>query len=162
MNIEIILTPELISQFQQRVQIGSINECWLWLGDCNSDTGYGRLGLYSVRYLAHRISYVVHYGPFDWDLFVCHDCDNPPCVNPHHLFLGTHTDNLQDAATKGRMSTSKNVGEANAKAILTEEDVRQIRLEHALGFTYKELAKRHSLKFAHIKKIVNRSRWKDV
>ena len=85
--------------------------CWNWCGQKNSK-GYGRLtaplewrssGSVGAALLAHRFSYFMTYGSFNEDKFVCHKCDNPLCINPEHLFLGTQKDNLQDASRKGRL-----------------------------------------------------------
>lgn len=76
-------------------------QCWNWTGPVNS-SGYGSLGFKGRKEGVHRISYEVAYGPFDRKMFVLHRCDNPRCVNPAHLFLGTQKDNMQDALQKGR------------------------------------------------------------
>lgn len=87
-------------------------------------TGYGVMRIQNKPVLAHRVSYTVFIGNVG-DLHVCHTCDNPGCVNPKHLFLGTHKDNMQDKVKKGRCQDHK--GEAHPCAILTEKDVRFIR-----------------------------------
>ncbi len=75
-------------------------DCWEWVG-CKDPKGYGRINVDRVGRLAHRISYALCIGD-PGDLFVCHACDNPPCVNPSHLSLGTNDDNRNDARNKGR------------------------------------------------------------
>lgn len=78
-------------------------KCWLWIGT-RQKPGYGRLGLPGgkrVEY-AHRLSWIIHKGPIPVGLKVLHTCDNPPCVRPSHLFLGTHEDNVADMWAKGR------------------------------------------------------------
>jgi hypothetical protein len=75
--------------------------CWLWTGATN-DAGYGQLRTNNAIEYAHRMSWEIHHGQITDGLFVCHRCDTPACVNPEHLFLGTHTQNVRDMLAKGR------------------------------------------------------------
>ena len=75
--------------------------CWNWTAYKNNE-GYGRLRAGGEKVLAHRLSYSIFKGEIAEGLFVCHTCDNPACINPEHLFLGTHQDNVSDCVAKGR------------------------------------------------------------
>jgi len=94
------------NRFWNKVKKGKQNECWIWLG-ATTKKGYGRFKINNQLYGANRISYILNYGKFDKKLFVCHTCDNPFCVNPKHLFLGTRSDNMKDAYKKGRLNILK-------------------------------------------------------
>jgi hypothetical protein len=87
----------------EKVRRGGVDECWPWIATTTHWFGYGRLEIKGKIFAAHRISYELANGPIPDGLFVLHRCDNPPCVNPHHLFLGTQKDNIGDASAKGRM-----------------------------------------------------------
>ena len=80
--------------------------CWRWEA-CKQKYGYGLLGVNGKSSLAHRIAYELAYGVAPGDAFVCHTCDNPACVNPAHLFLGSHQDNMEDMTKKGRAGQSR-------------------------------------------------------
>ena len=91
-------------------KIDKTDGCWLWTGGLTT-SGYGILYTSKQdkprRRLAHRLMYEIEHGPIPDGLFVCHRCDNPPCVNPDHLFLGTASDNMQDMLSKGRQGRAK-------------------------------------------------------
>ncbi len=93
-----------IDRFSLWVQKG--DGCWLWIGGKN-DKGYGRLYLSDPKRVvyAHRFAWAIANGPIPDEYEVCHRCDNPPCVRPDHLFLGTHLENMQDMVTKGRYAS---------------------------------------------------------
>lgn len=97
--------------------------CWVWTGNF-SRKNYGFVGNFSLAkklkiYMAHRLSFFVYKGEIPNGMLVCHKCDNPSCINPEHLFLGTHEDNMRDMDSKGRRRVHK--GENSVKAKLTKE-----------------------------------------
>ena len=95
--------PETIkSRLLSRVVVDQATGCWDWTGS-KIKFGYGRIGVDDKTYSAHRLSYQVFRGEIPDGLCVCHKCDNPSCINPDHLFLGTHSENMIDAYRKGRV-----------------------------------------------------------
>lgn len=112
--------------------------CWEWIGH-RDPRGYGRFCVKASReVLAHRLAWVVHRGPIPDGMHVLHHCDNPPCCNPDHLYLGTNADNVRDRVERDR--GQRLTGETNPKARLTEDQVRAIRRDlrsqSAIAATY--------------------------
>jgi hypothetical protein len=143
----------LRDRFWTKVRKGA--SCWEWTGAVNAQ-GYG---LVNDRNgggckLAHRVSYAWAHGD-PGSLCVLHKCDNPRCVNPEHLLLGTRAENQRDMAAKGRASR----GEEHCHAKLREDDVREIRRLVAAGHTQKGVAGRFGVQPNAISRIVNRRRW---
>jgi len=92
------------ARFWEKVDIQGEDDCWVWLA-CRNSRGYGRIsegGAGGFIWQAHRFSWVLHFGNIPEGLVVRHRCDNPPCVNPSHLELGTQAENLQDMYARGR------------------------------------------------------------
>ncbi len=129
-------TPEQVAaRFWSKVAKFEGDECWLYTGQPHKD-GYGEFYINDARgkVLAHRFSWELTFGsPGKW--FVLHTCDNPACVNPNHLDLGTQQDNMADKMSKGRHPRGTVV--YNAK--LTEDDVREIRSSTLKGVELAEL-----------------------
>ena len=99
-----------------------LGPCWVWTDYCKTN-GYGQCYINRRPRYAHRLSYGLANGPFDWRLKVLHRCDNPPCVRPEHLFLGTSRQNTQDAVSKGRMPR----GERAWVSKLSDDQIAAIR-----------------------------------
>lgn len=97
-------TPKpLADRFWPKVEKPPAAGCWRWMGSLNQD-GYGQIGFTSRKLIhAHRAAWLLTHGEIPRGLQVLHTCDNPPCVNPAHLWLGTHADNMADASRKGRL-----------------------------------------------------------
>lgn len=117
----------------------SIEYCWEWRGYLNSD-GYGVVHTKGKKYLAHRVSYTLHRGHIPEGQLVCHGCDNRRCCNPAHLFLGSHKDNMVDAARKGRLPG----------ALLTKRAREIIRTEN---LSIRLLAKRYRVSEELIRRV---------
>lgn len=128
--------------------------CWLWTRATNIQ-GYGRFWDGEKLVGAHRFSWELHNGSIPVGLFVLHQCDVPSCVNPDHLFLGTHRDNSQDKLNKNREAK----GEMNGHAILAKEDVLSIR---ASKLSQRTLARRYGVDQSTISLVVNHKRWKHI
>lgn len=95
---------ESVKKFYEKTRRSG--SCVIWVG-CINKSGYGRVRRSGFTYDAHRFSWIINNGPIPKGLFVCHKCDNPPCVNIDHLFLGTNKDNMIDCASKGRLYVQK-------------------------------------------------------
>jgi hypothetical protein len=108
---------------------------------------------------AHQYSYMLHNGEYEPGLVVCHRCDNPSCVNPKHLFLGTAKDNVTDAVRKGRM----HLGEAHGAAKLTNEIVREVRRRYADGgISLRKLAAEYGISDMALFHAIRGNTWKHV
>lgn len=179
-------TTNDITRFWSKVN--RTDSCWLWTaGTMNS--GYGQFSIRNQRgILTHRVSYELAYGSIPDGLMVCHTCDVRTCVNPAHLFLGTAADNQRDMANKGRAASgdrhwthtdpSKRAfgdrngariyrermprGEQNNLAVLTADQVRDIRSRAAAGDLQREIAARYGINRATISYIVARKTWKHI
>lgn len=142
------LTTE--ERFWSKVDIKGLNDpnaCWNWLGSKDA-AGYGFFKVDKKQYRAHRFSAALGGAPLKEGEVVCHKCDNPSCVRPSHLFIGTQRDNIQDRCDKGRSYAP--VGEMNPQAKLTYRSAREIRKEYARGgVSQRKLAEKHGVsKFA--------------
>jgi hypothetical protein len=133
------------------VKVQKTEGCWVWIGAKTRD-GYGLFGTPGHN-LAHRFSFATFVGEPMRGLEVCHSCDTPSCVRPDHLFLGTHDDNMKDAARKGRIRPPN--GEDHPWAVLTLEQVREIRRRYVRGVTRQiDLAAEYGVKQTVISDVV--------
>lgn len=151
-------------RFWSKVKTGPIQECWEWQGT-KDRRGYGHMS--SRRgmspYKAHRVSYELVIGQIPDGMEVCHKCDNPSCVNPTHLFIGTHQENMADAFKKGRINNyNHECGEDHSSSKLTWNDVYEIRNVVPSGeFTQRQLAQKYGVCRDTIRNIVSGKYWKD-
>lgn len=133
-------------------RVDKTENCWLWKGAVN-DRGYGLIGAGKkgkLRYV-HRVSYEKHNGPIEAGKEVCHSCDTPHCVNPAHLFLGTHRENMEDMARKGR-----------ANRTLTEEQVREVMRLRLAKVPRREIVERTGIRLGTLKDILKGKNWTHV
>lgn len=133
--------------------------CWEWRGYTDKNTGYGQIGAEGEKkiLLTHRAAWMVTNGPIPDGLHVCHRCDNRPCCNPDHLFLGTPTDNMQDAKAKGRNRWME--GEASPNAKLTDEQVREIRRRYRPYVNAVEIAEEFGISRSYVSHLCT-GRWR--
>lgn len=144
--------------FWDHVAVCGPDDCWEWTGTCFTN-GYGRATVDRRSVGAHRRAYELSVGPIPAGLKVLHTCDNPPCVNPSHLFAGTTKDNAEDMVTKGRSAR----GARNANAILTDDAVRDIRARYAAGgVTQKELADEYGVVEGAVWNVLHGQSWAEV
>lgn len=165
------MQPKSTAGFWSKVDKSA--DCWLWKGS-RLPSGYGRLrhGTY-----AHRVSWALVNGPIPDGMYVLHHCDNPPCVRPVHLFIGTAADNSRDAVSKDRVARADRHGsrhfpakfpgypqhgERNGRAKLTEADVREARYRMAAGETVMEIARRLGMGWSATKDMLIRRTWAHV
>lgn len=148
--------------------------CWEWAASRRNNYGQAYFG--GKRLVAHRLIYEHLCGPIPPGMFVCHRCDNPPCCNPAHLFLGTNMDNVRDAMSKGRLkrrqhgppdrrrhyASKARRGEGNGRAKLSEGDVIAIRQSHSSGELAASIAARFKITAVQVRQIARGLRWRHL
>lgn len=147
------------------------DECWNWIGALNRN-GYGLFSVNRRSRLAHRVAWEIANGAAPGKLHVCHHCDNPKCVNPSHLFLGTAADNAHDRDKKGRVAAGDRhysrrfpgirAGDRCPVAKLSSDDVRSIRRRVTNGEKQATIAREFGVSQSAISNIVRRRDWKTV
>ena len=169
------ISPQDTERFWSFVDKGRADECWPWTGGVNARRdGYGRFWVKRIEYRTNRMAFWLRYGVDPAEQDVCHRCDNPPCCNPAHLFLGTRAVNLADMRQKNRQATGDRHGlrrhpDAAAKGgqlpqtKLTVNQVVEIRTRYALGGVRQvDLAAEYGVDQANVSAIVLRKSWKHI
>lgn len=156
-----VADPVFVARFWAKVDKRGPDECWPWTGGVDRG-GYGQLRVRPGIVRAHRFSRSLHHGPIPLGLEVRHRCDNPPCVNPVHLDIGTRQQNADDMRLRGRANwgCSPRPGELSPTAKLTAVQVAQIRRLWSDGERVTDLALAYGMSKASISMIVNGKRWR--
>lgn len=162
----------LSRRFWYKVSVSDVAECWEWQASRTVHRygypGYGRIGVAldgrNTWMVAHRVAYLLERGEIADGLFVCHSCDNPPCCNPNHLFLGSAADNARDRDKKGRYGVRIwPSGEGNPHAALTDSEVVQIRqLYVPRVLTRPMLAERFGVSVACVDRVLSGDTYAEV
>lgn len=153
----------LTERFWENVQKGP--DCWIWIAG-KFDNGYGQFRVGTKKVKAHRFAWELVNGLIPERIKVLHKCDNPPCVNPSHLFLGTNADNTADCIRKDRAALERNLkhfyGESHPNSVLTEDLVIQIRELYQSGRSKYSLAKQFQVGQSTVNQVVKRITWRHV
>ena len=148
------------TRFWNKVSVCDPDACWEWKAQ-KYKNGYGIFKVNNKRRMSHRFCWELHFGTIPQGLCVLHKCDNPSCVNPNHLFLGTQLDNIADMNNKGRHGDTR--GEKSGMSKLTKEDVDCIRFVYSNGdATQRSLARDFGVSHHAVYLIVNNKRWKEA
>jgi hypothetical protein len=145
-------------KFWEHVNKNTKSGCWEWVGP-RFETGYGQCVAHPETTHAHRTSWLLNRGEIPHGLCVCHKCDNPPCVNPDHLFLGTRSDNAIDMASKDR--AHRPFGDKAPSAKLTWEKVFEMRSLSRAGVSDREIARRYGVSRSNVRMIRLCITWKE-
>lgn len=181
-------SPKQLANFWKKVS--KTEGCWNWTGCKVVHGGYGQISRNNKMMLAHRASYEIHFGKIPDGMDVLHTCDNPACVNPSHLWYGTHTDNMRDKVRKGRCNAPRGDnhpsrlhperlargdrsgarlhpervprGTRNGNAILNDESVLTIRRMRENGATYLEIGNLFGIGKSHIHQVISKKIWAHI
>ncbi len=151
---------DLFERFWSKVDIPDLFSCWIWKGYKLKDKRYGKFWYQSRDWFAHRLSWLITYGDIPENMCVLHKCDNPKCINPAHLFIGTNNDNVHDMVKKHRNSCG--VGIKNSHAKLNEELVIGIRIMRQCEYSYGIIANLYNVTPSTIRDIDKHRTWKHI
>lgn len=143
------LTDKDKSRFWSKVD--KSGDCWTWTASKNHG-GYGQFGANGKGYISHRVSWSISNGDIPKGMLICHHCDNPPCVNPDHLFLGTYQDNMDDKMRKGRHGTQK----------VRTRDIPIMMMCRRKGMEYSDIADLFSLSTSTVNNILIGRAWSSI
>ena len=156
-----MFSERAIARFWSRVEAARHDDCWLWTGN-HDRKGYGKIIMNGRHMRAHRVSLMIKLGEqLPPGLVVLHACDNPPCVNPSHLSLGTHQENMDDMTRKGRRRMCV-VGTQSTQAKLTEQIVIQLLWDRVGGMTFSEISSRYGINIKTAAQICRGTGWPHV
>lgn len=146
-------------RFWSKVNRDNDDGCWEWVGG-KVRGGYGWFKSDDKHYQAHRFVWMITYGEIPNGMLICHTCDNPSCVNPKHLWLGTDKTNAEDRVRKKRQSR----GTTNHPKIrVSPEQVKEMRKVYSLGnISMRKLASIYGICYSETNAILNHRTWKDV
>ena len=148
------ILPLTIDRIEAKSHIVAESGCWVWMGGLTV-AGYPQIESAGKKHYAHRVSYELHHGVSAEGMLVCHRCDNPSCVNPNHLFLGTPKDNQNDMAVKRRST----YGQKNAQAKLSEAEALRIKKMGTSGFSQQKIADAFGVSRSNVGLILRGERW---
>lgn len=156
MSNDLILGKRTPERFYKKCEPVTESGCWLWTASTAAG-GYGRISCCGRLHPAHRASRVIHVGPIPAEMHVLHKCDTPSCVNPAHLFLGTHAENMADRSAKGRCADTR--GDSHPRAKLSATDIPLIRADER---THREIADSYGVQEPAIFKIKHKLSWAHI
>lgn len=155
----------ILDRFLDKVDKKGFNHCWEWTASRTVRSGYGRWYFRGKLVAAHRVSWTLYKGEIPKNINVCHKCDNPPCVNPNHLFLGTQKENIYDMHRKKRGEKLRKMTHASDEthqvSKLTNNEVKFIR---SCGLKTSEIAKilKFKVQLLAIRRVLHRETYRDV